>query len=235
MPQAKSLPARPNLAYLRKLAKDRLADLRALDGQAKLYAAQLAVAREHGFASWRRLKTHVDHVAAASPEFVGQLMQAINQGKAPVVRRMIRAHKSLIRSADSDGMTPLHAAAGANQPRIMEMLIEAGADANALLGRSAHTALSWAVTTAGFDAAKVLRKYGVKPDLYCAAGLGDVDAVRSWFDKTGRLIASACKTGSSRYGADGSLLPCPPTTEPERISDALYIACRQGRTAVVEL
>jgi len=45
-----SLPDRPNLEYLKKLAKDRLSALRRANSDAKLADAQLAVAREHGFA-----------------------------------------------------------------------------------------------------------------------------------------------------------------------------------------
>jgi hypothetical protein len=47
------LPERASLEYLKKLAKDRLRELRRTDPAAKLAAALLAVAREHGFASWR--------------------------------------------------------------------------------------------------------------------------------------------------------------------------------------
>src|SRR5215471_6338397 len=54
------LPEHPSLEYLRKIAKDRLKELRRRDSQAKLAAAQLAVAREYGFTSWRALKAEVD-------------------------------------------------------------------------------------------------------------------------------------------------------------------------------
>jgi predicted enzyme related to lactoylglutathione lyase len=63
MPDSKpdsTLPARPSLEYLRKLARSRLEDLRQTDPEAKLAAALLAVAREHGFASWRALKAQLD-------------------------------------------------------------------------------------------------------------------------------------------------------------------------------
>jgi len=54
------LPERASLEYLKKLAKDRLTDLRSKDLEAKLTAAQLAVAREYGFPSWRALKAQLD-------------------------------------------------------------------------------------------------------------------------------------------------------------------------------
>ncbi|HET9855632.1 MAG TPA: hypothetical protein VFR53_11290, partial [Methylomirabilota bacterium] len=43
-----------------KLAKDRLPDLRRANAGARLADAQLAVAREHGFTSWRALRARLD-------------------------------------------------------------------------------------------------------------------------------------------------------------------------------
>ncbi len=63
MAQAKKLPARPNLSYLKKLAKQRLAQRKRSRAAPKLAQIQLAIAREYGFASWRKLKAHVESVA----------------------------------------------------------------------------------------------------------------------------------------------------------------------------
>ena len=60
-----SLPERASLEWLRKTAKARLKALRAAQPSARLAEAQLAVAREHGFSSWRALKAHVDRITAA--------------------------------------------------------------------------------------------------------------------------------------------------------------------------
>ena len=54
------LPKQPSLEYLKKLAKNRLQELRRKDPEAKLTTAQLDVAREYGFSSWRALKAHID-------------------------------------------------------------------------------------------------------------------------------------------------------------------------------
>jgi hypothetical protein len=59
MPDPK-LPERPSLEYLKKLAKQRLQELRRADPDAKLAAALLGVAREYGFTSWRALKAQID-------------------------------------------------------------------------------------------------------------------------------------------------------------------------------
>src|ERR1700732_4155954 len=61
------LPERASLEYLKKLAKDRLQDLRRADPQAKLATALLAVARDHGFSSWRALKAEVEQSAGKRP------------------------------------------------------------------------------------------------------------------------------------------------------------------------
>jgi len=54
------LPEQPSLEYLKKLSKTRLKQLRHTDPDTKLEAAQLAVAREYGFPSWRALKLQID-------------------------------------------------------------------------------------------------------------------------------------------------------------------------------
>jgi catechol 2,3-dioxygenase-like lactoylglutathione lyase family enzyme len=54
------LPERPSVEYLKKLAKNRVAELRRADPEATLATALLHVAREHGFPSWRALKAQID-------------------------------------------------------------------------------------------------------------------------------------------------------------------------------
>jgi hypothetical protein len=64
------LPPRPSLEYLRKEAKELLHEMRRGDPDALLADAQYALARRYGFASWPKLKAHVEAASAASP-FVG--------------------------------------------------------------------------------------------------------------------------------------------------------------------
>jgi uncharacterized protein YbbK (DUF523 family) len=54
------LPAKPDLQWLKKTAKARLAVLRVADPAARLFQAQLEVARGHGYPSWRALKAYVE-------------------------------------------------------------------------------------------------------------------------------------------------------------------------------
>jgi len=67
---AKTLPARPNLEHLRGQAKTRLAALKKRNARARLADAQLAVARECGFASWPALARHVEEVNALQGEWL---------------------------------------------------------------------------------------------------------------------------------------------------------------------
>src|SRR6266436_3025168 len=74
---AKALPSQPHIDWLKKAAKERLAGLRTRDASAKLYQAQLAVANDYGFPSWRALKARVDALSLD-----GQIIAAAKEGRA---------------------------------------------------------------------------------------------------------------------------------------------------------
>jgi ankyrin repeat protein len=101
MPQA--LPAKPHLEWLRKAAKLRLAELRAEKPEARLHQAQLAVANDYGFKSWRALKIHVDRINPA----LGQRARVFAAARAGDVEAVRRAFASGFdpATADSDGRT----------------------------------------------------------------------------------------------------------------------------------
>ncbi len=212
------LPARPHLEQLRKQAKD----LRATGAHASLAAAQRAVARQYGFASWNRLKSAVDAIT---------LRRLIEEGDAGRVRRLIEASPQLARMAFDDGSTPLHVAAAENRPQVVEVLVKGGAPLQTRFGQSAHNALSWAITCWSFDAAHKLVELGLTPDLFCSAGLGLLDTVKDFW-RGGRLRRRPSTTGSSRYTESGDPLPRPPKADIDQVSDALYIACRADRLEV---
>lgn len=250
---SRSLPLRANLEWLKKRSKERLAVLRAADPQATLSLAQLDIAREYGFSSWRALKAHVDLVrkkleAAGIPRQIagdgeavaeddpelGKLLEAIRVGDNAAMARLLSQRPALARAHGPGGETPLHAAAWGNDPRMGAYLMAFGADPAAHYGDSGHTALSWAVTCNSREFAQALVRMGAEADLFCSAGMGSLADVEECFDDAGVLRPDAVVTGSSRYRADGTRLPCPPETERERISDALYIACRNGHADVVK-
>ena len=61
---SRHLPSRPNLDHLRRQAKDLLGDIQKGNPGWKLADAQHAVARGYGFASWPKLKAHVESLAS---------------------------------------------------------------------------------------------------------------------------------------------------------------------------
>jgi hypothetical protein len=73
---SRHLPARPNLEHLRKQAKDLLPELRRREPAAQLADAQHVIARGYGFASWPKLKAHVESLSVVPPApenpFVGR-------------------------------------------------------------------------------------------------------------------------------------------------------------------
>ena len=68
---SRHLPPRPNLDHLKKQAKDLLRHVQKRNPQWKLADALHAIAREYGFASWPKLKAHVDSLPLRTNQGVG--------------------------------------------------------------------------------------------------------------------------------------------------------------------
>ena len=168
------LPDRPNLEYLKKLAKEKLRELQRADASARLADAQLAVAREHGFASWRKLRAHLEALRPAGEtpdraelpqEQIEEFFGAIYRADEAIVERMLSVKPALVNARHPDGTTPLIAAADHNKPGLIALLLARGGDPGGVYAHSAHTPLSWAVTSGHFEVAEALRRGGVAPDL----------------------------------------------------------------------
>lgn len=84
--QSRPLPERPNLRHLKDQAKDLLKS----GGADSLTDAQFKIARLYGFASWPKLKAHVD-----SLEEIGQLKQAIDTNNLDRVKDLMIRNPSL--------------------------------------------------------------------------------------------------------------------------------------------
>ena len=109
-----ALPPSPDLSFEKKQAKALLKACRAGDaaalarvrahvpgrsgkaGGVGLADTQHVIARERGFASWPRLKAHIE---AARPlaERAERLLAAVREGRSGVVERLLRAHRQLAR------------------------------------------------------------------------------------------------------------------------------------------
>ena len=115
----KALPPRPNIEWLRKAAKERLAELRVLEPAAKLNEAQRDVARDYGFKSWRALKARVEALAPDRPDRE-RVFQAARAGDVETVRRAVELGFDLA-AIDDDGRT-IHQIAKANRFEAIELL-----------------------------------------------------------------------------------------------------------------
>jgi ankyrin repeat protein len=150
-----NVPSRPDLGQLRHQARDLLraaragdpaagGRIRAVSEQMTLAAAQLAVAREYGFASWPRLKAQVEtldlaqkvdafleasirdwtgraaRLLASTPEIAGHdFRTAVVLGDAGRVQEMLRRDPGLATRPDPrSGWAPLHAVAASRWHRL---------------------------------------------------------------------------------------------------------------------
>jgi ankyrin repeat protein len=86
---SRQLPDRPNLRHL----KDQAKDLLETGAAATLSDAQFKIARLYGFASWPKLKAHID-----SLEEIGQLKQAIDTNDIDRVKTLMTRNPSLHRA-----------------------------------------------------------------------------------------------------------------------------------------
>ena len=85
----RSLPDRPNLRHL----KDQAKDLLKAGGARSISGAQFKIARLYGFASWPKLKAHVDSI-----EEIGQLKQAIDTNDVERVKTLMTRNPTLHRA-----------------------------------------------------------------------------------------------------------------------------------------
>ena len=87
--EPRSLPDRPNLRHL----KDQAKNLLKTGGVKSLAEAQFQIARLYGFASWPKLKAHVDLL-----EETGQLKQAIDTNNLDTVKTLMTRNPTLHRA-----------------------------------------------------------------------------------------------------------------------------------------
>jgi ankyrin repeat protein len=138
---AQALPPRPNLEWLRKTAKKTLGELQSRQPGSKLADAQLALAREYGFSSWRALKSHVDAQlrapAAESPPLdeatVAAFLRAVGNGDLQAVRAALSSAPDIVNALGphpfwGGRVQMLHVAIDTNRQDMFDLALEHGAD-----------------------------------------------------------------------------------------------------------
>jgi len=167
-----NLPERASLEYLKKLAKDRLREMRRVDPRAKLAAALLAVARDHGFASWRALKADID---LRQTRDVRAFFDACAGGDVEALRAFLAKDPTLVGTSMNHpqthhgGWTGLHEAAKRGHVSSVRLLLEHGADPNAREAGDNTYPLHWAAAHGHLETVRALLDGG--GDVH---GIGDV-------------------------------------------------------------
>ena len=112
---ARDLPPRPNLEQYKKQAKDLLKRWKSAEPRAKrvLADAQHAIAREHGFDTWKQFTDRIARLtgAAEKAEIWKSAEDALIAGDAATLDRLLRAHEKMFRreqpqSSWFGGLTP---------------------------------------------------------------------------------------------------------------------------------
>ena len=135
---SQALPARPNLDWLRKTAKQELHELRKDNPGAKLATAQLALARQYGFRSWRALRAEVDRqqaLASSGEQAIAALLRAVGTGQIDTVRAMLAAAPELVNAIGPHPFwggrpQPLHVSIETKRRDMFDLLLASGADIN---------------------------------------------------------------------------------------------------------
>ena len=82
---SRHLPPNPSLEHLRKQAKELLRELQPRDPELQLAEAQHTLAREYGFASWPKLKAHVEALPTLVPERANPIVGAWRANEQTIV------------------------------------------------------------------------------------------------------------------------------------------------------
>lgn len=164
-----------------------------------------------------------------------EMLQAAQRGDIGRIRQLLSLDSTLVNAKGAYDKTPLHWAAEKNYPELAELLVNAGAkiDAEVTWGM---TPLQWAANMNSRDVAEILLAHGARPQLnmWCAAGLGMLDVVQSFWDSPNTLKPGAGQTRSRDLG-NGKWGKAPaPEDYKELVSEAFYIAGRNGHVEVAQ-
>jgi ankyrin repeat protein len=123
---------------------------------AQLADAQFALAKRHGFSSWRALKAHVDSLTID-----GRVLAAARNGDVHSLATLLGMHpeKLHLRAKPYD-WTLLHEAARRGHIDVVDLLLERGLDVNARESGDNTTAMHWAAAGGHIEVVRRLADAG---------------------------------------------------------------------------
>ncbi len=161
-----------------------------------------------------------------------EFLDAVKGGDVPYVTDLLRAQPELIRFADEYAKTGLHWAAQIDQLEAARVLLDAGADIEAVTTWGA-TPLDWAATMGSANVAELLLERGASGfTIIVAAALGKLKEVKTIVESKEDLSKhrrrGAPESPDDHWSADSAHI------QNDVLSDAMYGAARNGHTEVVE-
>jgi ankyrin repeat protein len=112
--QSRSLPDRPNLDHLKNEAKALHKTLRAQNPDVKLTDAQRQLAREYGFATWAKLRAHVETVRSGD-DGIAAFLRAVQEQNRDAAQEIVAKNPRLV-------STSLHVAASLGEVDAVKQL-----------------------------------------------------------------------------------------------------------------
>ncbi len=159
-----------------------------------------------------------------------EAVEAIRRGELSLVQDLVATTPGLVRQHTAHRETLLHVAAAANRTEIVEWLLDEGVEIEAEASWG-QTAFEWAANMNAEEAALLLLDRGAtRLGLWTAAALGMMDRVKASFDGD-RLIEGEGRTPRDGIDLEGWPPDCA-FRMGDYVSDAFYIACRNGRMEV---
>lgn len=163
---------------------------------------------------------------------VANFLEAVKRGETSVVADLLHDQPELVKVADEYHKTGLHWAAETDQVETARLLIDSGADIEALTSWGA-TPLEWAANMSSTKVGDLLLERGATGfTLIIAAGLGKLEQVKDII-ASGEDLAAHKRRGApdspdDHWPADSAHILG------DVLSDAMHAAARNGHTEVVE-
>ena len=155
-PAPLTLPDNPNLAWLRKQAKARLAEMQRDNPAARLAEAQFEIARRYGFSSWRALKAHLDSLTLD-----GRIIDSARKGDAATLARLLDEHPDKLHlNVPPDEASLLFPAARSGSLDAVALLLARGLDVNDREKCDNTCAMHWVAAQGNLEMVRALADAG---------------------------------------------------------------------------